>query len=283
MAIGSRVIQKQLGAQLRDLRNAAGLSMPAVADELDWSKAKVSRIELAKTGVSQRDLYLLMELYAVPADLREELRQMARGGRRERWWLTYADFLTSTYADQIAWEQEASGMIEYQPLLVPSLAQTPDYARSVTLGGATVHDPDQADALVAVRLRRQQRLFSDDRLTLTAIITEAALMFRFCGVEVLRAQMQHLIELASQPNVTILAIPFSAERRGAYAGGLIRYDFPEPSSPSVVFLEAVGTSIMRDSDLELRRVGRIFEHLEATALPPAESANLIARRMDDLA
>ncbi len=284
MPISSRVTQRQLGTRLRAYRTEAGLSMPQVADELGWNKAKVSRIELARTGITQRDLFLLMDLYDVPQEGREELRQMAHGGRSERWWLAYGDFLTPAYADQIAWEHEARQMLEYQPLLMPSLVQTPEYARSVTLGGATVHDPDQADALVAIRLRRQQRLFAEEEepLRLTAIITEAALMFRFCGVAVLRDQMQHLIDLAVRPNVTILAIPFSAKQRGAYAGGMIWYDFPKPSSTAIAFLETVGTSLIRDGDLELRRVGRIFDHLRAAAMPPSESVELIASRMEKL-
>lgn len=282
MAINSRVAQRKLGVLLRARREAAGQNLQDVADELGWSKAKVSRIELAKTGITQRDLYVLLELYEVPLDLRSELKALAQRGRRDRWWLSYNDFLSPAYADQIGWEDEAVRMMEYQPLVIPGLVQTREYAHSVTVGGALIQDPDRAEALVDIRLKRQERLQEDDPLELTAILTEAALMFQFCGVKVLRDQLLKLAELSRLQNVEILVIPFNAQRRGAYAGGLIQYYFQEESSPAIAFLDAVGTSFIRDDEVDLRLVARVFDHLKAAALPSDQSVDLIARRAEAL-
>lgn len=282
MAINSRVAQRRLGALLRTYREAAGQNLQDVAEVLGWSKAKVSRIELAKNGITQRDLYVLSELYGVPQGLRGELKDLAQRGRRDKWWLAYNDFLSPAYADQIGWEDEAIRMIEYQPLVIPGLVQTREYASSVTTGGALVQDLDRAEALVDIRLKRQERLIEDEPLELTAILTEAALMFQFCGTRVLRDQLLKLVERSQQANVEIVVIPFDAARRGAFAGGLVQYYFQEESSPTIAFLDTVGTSLVRDDEVDLRRITRVFDHLKAAALPAGKSVDLIARRAEAL-
>ncbi|MGW9214047.1 helix-turn-helix domain-containing protein [Embleya sp. NPDC055664] len=275
--------RRRLGNELRTLRDLRRLTVEEVGAQLGWHKSKVSRIENAQSGITRRDLYKLMELYEVDSDGREKCEALVADGRERSWWAVapYSDVLTSDYQEQIGLEAEAATEWEYQPLLIPGMLQTADYARAVISSGPFVQDPDDIETLVDVRSRRQRILTQDDPLEYAGVITMAALMYEHGGRAVLRAQLAHLLKLTELPHITLHIIPYHVSS-GGYTGGLTLLHFAEKQDPSVALLDTVTLSQMRDNARELRRYIRFFEHLRAVALDTAATRETITKRLEEL-
>ncbi|WP_411146426.1 helix-turn-helix domain-containing protein [Streptomyces sp. x-80] len=273
--------RRKLGAELRILRDRAGLTTEEVGAHLNCHNSKVSRIELAKRMCTRKDFAGLMELYEVDDEKRAELTDlMTRAMQRiPPWWQAYADVISANYAEFLAYEAEASRCCEYQPLLIPGLLQTADYAHAVTGVSFTALGPDQVESLVEVRMRRQERLREGDPIVLEAVVTEAALHLRVGGTEVMRGQLRHLRQVATDnDNVTFRVLPFEAGEKAASTGAFTLFGIGQDSATDVAFTESAdNTTNFRDDPLALRRMSRLFQSLSAAALSEEDSAELVER------
>jgi transcriptional regulator with XRE-family HTH domain len=270
--------RRKLGAELRILRDRSGLTVEEVGQHLNCHLSKVSRIELAKRGVTRKDFQALMDLYEVDEERRAELTElMIRGKQRiPPWWQEYADVVSANYAEYMSYEAEAARCGEYQPLLIPGLLQSADYARAVIERGIVALGPDQVDTLVEVRLRRQERLREETPLVVEALITEAALHLRVGGTEAMRGQLRHLREVATLDNVALRVIPYEAGERGASSGAYSLLTTEGNGDPDVAFTEsAEGTGVLRDEPLALRQLIRLYRNLSAAALSKEDSLELV--------
>jgi transcriptional regulator with XRE-family HTH domain len=277
--------RRKLGAELRILRDRAGLTVEEVGTHLNCHLSKVSRLELAKRGITRKDFQALMELYEVDEEKRAELTElMIRGKQRiPPWWQEYADVVSANYAEYMAYEAEAAKCGEYQTLLIPGLLQSADYARAVIERGIVALGPDQVDTLVEVRLRRQERLRDETPLAVEAVITEAALRLRVGGPEAMRGQLRHLREMAALDNVTLRVIPYEAGERGVSSGAFTLFSTEGDGDPDVAFTEsAEATGVLRDEPLALRRLTRLFRNLSRAALPEEDGVELIERVENEL-
>lgn len=220
-----------------------------------------------------------MELYEVDGEKRAELTElMTRSMQRiPPWWQAYADVISANYAEFLAYEAEAVRCFEYQPLLIPGLLQTEDYARAITGPGFAVLGPGQVDSLTEVRVRRQDRLRDDAPVILDAVVTEAALRLQVGGRDVMRAQLRHLMEIAAQENVTFRVIPFEAGENGAGTGAFTLFSSGQENDADVAFMESAEATTIRDDVLALRRLIRLFRNLSSAALPEHETVKLVDR------
>jgi transcriptional regulator with XRE-family HTH domain len=275
---------RQLGGELRRARDESGLKIDEVAENLGWPASKVSRIEKGSLGVKPPDLDALMDVCGIK-DLakRDVLHRIARHGRQRGWWQTYRDIISPAYADLISLEDGARSMRTYESTLIPGLLQTAAYARATIDAIRMDSQPEDADGLVAVRQARQSVLSRREPLELWAVIHEAALRPRIkSNPEMMREQLQMLLDKQRLPHVSIQVLPLDAPPHVGMSGSFAVLGFPETADLDVVLVESLTSALYVEDTAEVSRYGSAFERLRAAALPFDESADLIARLKDSI-
>lgn len=286
MQHGPAVRRRKLGAELRALRTGAGLTSGEAARLVGWHQSKVSRIETGASGVKPADVRLLLDAYGVrDSQLRELLLVLAgsdEGGGRHHWWHAYRGVLPPTYRDFISLESQASAMRTLETSVVPGLLQTPEYARAVTraaMGGLADEGAaadERLDALVAVRLARQDVLRGDPPLELSAVLDEAVLRREIGGPEVMARQLRRLMEAARLPQVRLQVLPFAAGEHIGITGPFVIFSFSRTSDLDVVVLDHLTSSLYLERKEDLRAYTEAFNALRIHALSPEESLDYIA-------
>jgi transcriptional regulator with XRE-family HTH domain len=266
--------RRRLGAELRRRREAAGVTIDGVADRLECSASKISRMETGHTSATPRDVRDLLEIYGVRGAEAEELVQISREARQKGWWHPYSTVLTGAY---VGLEAAAQSVRAYEQQVVPGILQTEEYAKAMIRAARPDITADEVDRRVRVRLGRQSLLNQDDPIELWVVLDEAVVSRPVGGDGVMRAQLERLVEAADLPNVTLQILPFEAGGHAGMDGTFAILDFPEPSDPDVVYAEnATGGLFLEKSD-ELRKYVFIFDHIRAAALGPEESVAYIAK------
>jgi hypothetical protein len=248
----------------------------------DLDQPRLSRIEGGRLGIKADVLGALLDVYEVDdPEKRDVLLTLARSGSRRGWWQTYKDIISPAYAELISLEADAKSLSTYQTLLIPGLLQTSAYARAVMSGINRASTADEVDALVQVRIARQSVLTRPTPLKLWAIIHEAALRIDI-DPRVMRAQLQHLLEQAERPNVSIQIMPVVKGPHPGMSGPFTVLGFPESADLDVVLVEHLASALYVESAADVSEYGTAFEHLRAEALPPDESADLTADILEKL-
>jgi transcriptional regulator with XRE-family HTH domain len=260
------------------LRDGAGLTIEQVAEALECSHSKISRIETAQVSPTPRDVRDMVELYGVADDQRGELIALARQAREKSWWHAYADLPVH----MAGLEAEAHSIQMYSALLVPGLLQTEDYARAMTRAIRVDLGPDEVDRRVEFRLKRQPLLARDDPPSLWAVLDEAVLRRLIGGSEIMRAQLQRLRAVAEAPHVTLQVIPFAAGAHAGLDGAFNIIGFPNAADPEVIFIEAATSDLYLEDAAAIRRYHQLFEHLCAQALDPRSSAEFLAKVAEEV-
>lgn len=277
------VRQRRLAAELRRMREQMPLTGDDVAERLNWSTAKVSRLENARTGAKIEDVRLLLDLYEVQGERREEIFALARDAAQRGWWEEYRD-LPGPYAEFIAMEAEASVITEWDNTVVPGLLQTEEYAREVIEGWNAIAtlSPKQLQRRVEVRIRRQELLAEPEQKRLSVVIDEAVLLRRVGDRDVMRRQLEHLLAMAELPNVELGILPLNTSH-GVVAESFILLEFPSAYDtlfPDIVHTESLTISHFVDEAVTyMYRLA--FDSLAAQALTPAQSLRRILEARDN--
>jgi transcriptional regulator with XRE-family HTH domain len=261
----------ELGAVLRALRNAKGLTVEQVADRLLCSPSKVSRMETGQ-GATARDIRDLCDLYGVAdAAERGRLTALAKEGKRPARWQRY-DLAYARYAEL---EEEAVAISAFQSSVVNGLLHTKDYARASHEGAMPRLDPDQIDLQIEAKLTRQRILTRDDPPRFDVVLDEAALHRMVGGRHVMAAQLTKILDTAALPNVVVQVLPYDAGFHPAVESNFTILALPDPA-PDVVFVEGLIGSNYLDRPDDLKRYRDIFARLQSIALNPKDTADLIA-------
>ncbi|MEH1124661.1 helix-turn-helix domain-containing protein [Micromonospora sp. CPCC 206061] len=266
--------RRRLGAELRRRREAAGVTIETVAERLECSASKISRIETGHTSATPRDVRDMLGIYGVSLDESDELVQIAREARQKGWWHPYSTVLTGAY---VGLEQAANSVRAYEQQVVPGLLQTEEYAKAMIRAARPDITADEVERRVRVRLNRQSLLTQDDPIDLWVVLDEAVLSRPVGGDAVMRAQLSRLVEAAELPNVTLQVLPFEAGAHAGMDGTFAILDFPEAGDPDVVYAENATGGLFLEKSEELRKYVFIFDHIRAAALRPEESAAVIAK------
>jgi len=277
------VRRRQLGIELRRLREAAGLTLEEVGLRLEWSRSKVSRIETGQVSLRVRDVEDLCEVLGASKEKARELAALVRNSRQRSWWQKYSDVMPAAFGTYVALEEAAGRVQTYQTELIDGLLQTEQYARAVFEAWMPPHQPDDVERLVQLRMTRQQRLRSKDPLAVWAIINEAALRRVVGGPKVMADQLEHLVKLLKLPNLDIQVLPFTAGAHAAMNGPFLILSFPEINDLDVVHLEHQAGSTFLEEPADLKRFGLQFDHLRAQALDLPESAKTLKTIMAEYA
>jgi transcriptional regulator with XRE-family HTH domain len=265
------VQRRRLRTELRRIRLGTNETLEQVAAAMDWSLSKLIRIENGTVGISTNDLKVLLGYYGIVDDRRvEELVAMAKAARERSWWSTYRDVASPQLLQFIEYQAAAMITRNFESLLIPGLLQTEEYAREVIkeFGGWPRPSKDRLDALVALRMKRQEVLKRTGPPPWFFFILDEGVLRRVVGgKDVMDRQIRHLNQLASRGDVTIEVVPFTAGVHYGMHGPFVILEFPEAEDDDVLYLENPGGDLIhRDNPDEILVYREIFEELRRMSL-----------------
>lgn len=268
----SVVLRRRLGNQLRELRLAAGLHQEQLAECLDVSLKTIQRVEAGENAIRAGHLARWLEECGADRETRERLTELGQQARkRGGWWSTYRDLLAGPY---VQLEDEATMVCNYESSLIPGLLHTEEYARAVISSGLTVTE-ETLERRTAARMKRQEHLTGNNPLELRAVIDEAALRRPAGSPQVMRAQLERIVDLASLPNISVRVIPFSAGTYLAAGLSFVILKFAHPIDPDIVMAETLGGEKYFDGAEEIALYNSVFDKTQVLALDEQESVKLV--------
>ncbi|MDJ1137308.1 helix-turn-helix domain-containing protein [Streptomyces iconiensis] len=278
----------QLGSELRQLRQARGLNGRQVVRKLLWSSSKLSRMETGENAtVEPSDVIALCEIYGATHEKRAMLQGYAAVTKtRSDWWQSpeYRPVIAPGFKAFLGLEATASTLQNYESEFVPGLLQTEAYVRVIYERAHQGKSAEEVDNLVTVRMNRQEVLRRKrSPLKLTAIINEAVLHRTVGGPEVMRDQLNHIVELATTlPNVRVQVVPFSCGAHSGMNGPFVVLQFPDRAAMrSLVYLENMADAWVSRREGDMERYEEAFGDLQALAPGPQESLNLIKKAVKE--
>jgi transcriptional regulator with XRE-family HTH domain len=279
------VQRRRLRAELRRVRLEAGLTQDQVAEALYWPLSKLIRIENGSVSISTNDLKALLQYYKITDDERvAELIGMGRVARERSWWSEYRDVASRETFQVVQYEAAAMISRNFQLSVAPGLLQTEEYARAVLEKVDPQRTRDEVDALVGIRMRRQELIERADPPLLFFVMDEAVVRRQVGGRTVMRDQLRRLIEVSAKPNVTVEVVPFSAGFHLGTLGPFVIYEFPDDADDDTVYLESQqGEFINRDDPDEILAYRERFEQLRKVSLGPSGTESFLAKLADELA
>jgi transcriptional regulator with XRE-family HTH domain len=275
-------LRVRLGARLRHLRKAREITREAAAWEIRASESKISRMELGRVPIKERDVADLLTLYRVGAQERAALLMLARRASAPAWWHEYEDAVPPWFLSYLCLEEAATLIRAYEVQFVPGLLQTTDYARAVIQGDRASVPPEEVDRRIELRQGRQRALRRPDPPHLWAVLDEAVLRRRIGGPDVMRAQVAALIEAAELPHVRIQIVPFRAARRSDAGFPFAILRFPEPELPDVVYVEQLTSALYLDQPGDVDEYARTMGRACVEAEPPQRSPVILTEILSEL-
>ena len=274
---GPTALRIIIGGQLRRLREAAGVTPDEASYEIRASRSKISRMEHGRVGFKERDVADLLTLYGITDELtRARLLSLARQANTPGWWSKYDDILPDWFEGYLGLEGAASVIRTFELQFVHGLFQTEAYARAVTMLGHKASPAGEIDRRVGVRLKRQDVLTSPEPPQVWSVMDEAALRRPVGGREVMRAQLDHLAEMASLPRISLQVVPFGRGGHAAAGGSFTILRFAEPDLPDIVYIEQLTSALYLDDRKDVDRYMEVMTELGTQALTPADTARLLA-------
>lgn len=258
--------RRRLRSELRRAREAATMSQRDVAAAMDWSPSKLIRIESGQVNISTNDLRALLGHYGIDNDRIDALVAVARAAREPTPWSVYRSVASSEYIAFLGLESSASVIRTFEPILVPGLLQTEDYARSVIkmLEG---EDRNRVDSLVNLRMRRQEIFERENAPSMHFIMDEAVVRRVVGSPEIMRRQLQEIYRLAEEGRVTVRIVSFE---RGLYSHQRAPYvllEFPDSEDGDILYVEnpqgeyfiREGSSEEEDTESPVAYLGSFWE------------------------
>jgi hypothetical protein len=279
---GPTVLRMLLGAHLRRLREAQGVSREDAGWEIRASESKISRMELGRVSFKERDVEDLLTLYGqVDTDERERLLALARQANTPGWWHRYGDVLPNWFQSYLGLEAAASLIRTYEVQFVPGLLQTADYARSVVLLGHGRAKAEEIDRRVDLRMRRQKILDRPEAVQLWAVIDEAVLRRPVGSRSTMRGQIQALIDATQRQSVHLQVLPFQVGGHSAAGGAFSILRFPDQELPDIVYVEQLSSALYLDKRDDVELYVDAMERLCVEADQPERAPDTLRRILKD--
>jgi hypothetical protein len=264
-----------VGSRLRQLRMEAGMSREQAGEAIRASEWKIHRLENGQVGFKERDVVDLLTLYGV-TDAGEvaAVVGMALEANDTGWWHQYGDVLPQWFRAYVDLEQAASIIRTYEGQFVPGLLQTDDYARSVISRGLE-ESPEDIERRVSLRTARQAVLTRPDPPRLWAVVDEAALRRPVGSPEIMRDQLERLVEASRLPNVTLQVLRFGVGAHPAMVGAFSILRFADLDLPDVVYLEHLTGAIYLDKREDVRQYLHVMDTVCVRGAPPEATPDII--------
>ena len=283
-APGGPTVQRMLvGTQLRRLRIDAGLSREQAGEAIRASEWKIHRLENGQVGFKERDIIDLLRLYGVadPDEVAAFLL-LTREANNPGWWQHYGDVLPRWFRTYVDLESAATLIRTYEGQFIPGLLQTDAYMRAVVQGAHLDESEEEAGRRVRLRMARQTLLTREQPPRLWAVVDEAAMRRPVGGREVMRGQLERLIEAAKLPNVTLQVLAFDAGAHPAMVGSFSVLRFPEEELPDVVYLEHLTSALYLNTPVDVDMYLNSLERICVGGAPPDQTVALLHQILEEL-
>jgi transcriptional regulator with XRE-family HTH domain len=270
-------LRRKLGIELRLLREAAKLTADEAAAALETSASTISRSETGKVNVHPRDVDAMLRLYGLTDDRkREALVAIARKSRERGWWHEFRSLVSPDLANYMSIEYGASSIRIFQTLLVPGLLQTKEYTRALAGVFPRENSPETVDQVMEIRLRRQEMLLhKPEPVPLHVVLDESVLHRPIGGAGVMRGQLVRLLELAHSQAVQLQILPYDVGAHIGLGGPFTLFGFAEPMDLDIVHVENHVAFILVDDEQDIRYYEIVFQRVQESALPEADSLALV--------
>ena len=278
---GPTALRIMLGAQLRRLREAKRITLEDAGYAIRASGSKMSRLETGRVGFKSRDIADLLTLYGVTsAQERESMLELARQASAMGWWHDYADVMPAWFEPYVGLEEAATSIRCFEMQCIPDLLQTADYARATARLSHPGGSDDEIERRVSLRLARQAVITRPASARLWMVVDEAALRRPVGGTVVMRGQLEHLMNMADRPSVSLQVVPLAAGGTAVARGGFTVLRFSEPDLPDVVYLEQLTSALYLDKRDTVDHYMAVLERLCVEALTAEGSRKLIRDLLD---
>ncbi|KNE79733.1 MULTISPECIES: helix-turn-helix domain-containing protein [Streptomyces] len=262
-----------LGKRLKDLRTAAGKSYGDAAKVLGVSELTIRRMEKGEVGLKIPYVRNLLTEYGVSGQQEiDDFLALVEAANRPGWWHRYRDALPPWFKTYVALEEEAGVIRAYEPNFIPGLLQTEEYARTVLRAGLGRGAEEEAERRVAFRMERQKLLARPDAPRLWVIMDETVLRRPIAPPEVMRAQIEHLVEVSEAPNIALQLMPFALGLHPAMYGPFHIFRFPQPELQDIVYLENLIGAVYLDEYDDVSAFTEVMDRMGAQALPVRRTA-----------
>ncbi|HET6292822.1 MAG TPA: helix-turn-helix transcriptional regulator [Kribbella sp.] len=277
-------LKKRLGSFLRAVRQAAGKSMDEAADHLRVERPTVSRYETGEALPVWSTVHMLLSFYdATSGDLAQGAR-LHEDAKDEPPSVRLPAGAPKAFRKLVNAERDAVRERRLSPFVVPGLLQTRRYAEALEEAAHVFYTPDmRPDGVIASRMNRQKPLEGPDPMALHVLLDEAVIRREIGGREVVREQLEHLLDLAQRTNITLQVIPYTVGGYGTMNGSFTIVDYPESESVPGVYLEYPAGGVWVDDAEDVKRFTTTFDQTVARALPPADTTHLIEQQLESLA
>ena len=270
------VLRMILARQLQALREKAGMSYEQAANAIYSSEWTIRRMERAEGGLKPLTVKSLLQAYGItdPGEI-DAFLGLARDASKPGWWHSYDDVLPAWFRIAIGLEESASLIRAYEPQVVPGLLQTEDYIRAITADSFPAAPEDFTERAVTLRLTRQHLLSRPEPPGYWVVLDETVLRRPIGGRKVMRAQLEHLVQLAERPKVTLQVIPFAAGWHPALYGMFNLFRFPSEQLPDIVYTEALTGAYYLNKPDESARYTEALDRMCAQAASPEHTLTIL--------
>lgn len=281
MAVGPTTRRRQLGADLRRLRERKGLTLEEAGALVGISKATLSRYEKKEGTVKWPAVDALCREYGASEQERKTLVELAKGAKIQGWWRSLADPIPESMNLMLTLEDEVVREDHFACMYVPGLLQTRAYAEAVHRASEMRCGEQEIAHMVDIRMKRQELLTREDPPHIWAVIDEAVIRRLVGGRVAMREQLEHLISLAEEPHVTVQVLPFASGAHAAAVGSFVVLGGSAPEL-DVVYVDIIGGGLFMEKPEELERYTLAFEYLRAQALDIPSSVALLDQACREL-
>ncbi|MCX4729034.1 helix-turn-helix domain-containing protein [Streptomyces sp. NBC_00963] len=271
------VLRMILGRRLQDMRLGAGASLEDAAKALRVKTLTIRRLEKAEVALKPLYVEKLLETFGADRQEIDEFVDLAERANEPGWWHSYRDAVPSWFTAYVSLETGAKTLRTYEPQYVTGLLQTPDYARAVLLGGLPNGSEEELARRVELRLHRQSLLEREDAPTLWVVMEEAVLHRAVSSADVMREQIERLLDVSELAHVSLDIVPFAA---GAHVGACAPFTyfrFEEPELPDIVYSELLSASVYLDQRADV--VAHLEAHSRMALLTSSEDSRALLNRM----
>ncbi|MFE5050433.1 helix-turn-helix domain-containing protein [Streptomyces sp. NPDC056637] len=271
------VLRMILGRRLQDMRLGAGASLENAAKALRVTTLTIRRLEKAEVALKPLYVEKLLETYGADRQEIDEFVDLAEQANEPGWWHSYRDVVPSWFTAYVSLETGAKTLRTYEPQYVTGLLQTPDYARGVLRGGLPNGSEEELTRRVELRLLRQSLLEREDAPTLWVVMEEAVLHRTVGSPDVMREQIERLLEVSELAHISVDIVPFTA---GAHVGACAPFTyfrFEEPELPDIVYSELLSASVYLDQRVDV--VAHLEAHSRMALLTSSEDSRALLNRM----
>jgi transcriptional regulator with XRE-family HTH domain len=271
------VLRMILGRRLQDMRQNTGASLADAAKALRVTPLTIRRLEKAEVALKPLYVEKLLETYGAGKQELDEFIALTEQANKPGWWHAYRDVLPGWFTAYVSLETGAGTLRTYEPHYVTGLLQTRAYAHAVLSGGLPNGTEEDVERRVNLRLRRQSLLERENAPVLWVVMEEAVLHRVVGGPEVMREQIDRLLEVSELDHVSIDILPFAV---GAHVGACAPFTyfrFEEPELPDIVYSEILSASMYLDERAD------VVDHLEAhnrmSLLTSSQASKALLNRM----